>query len=165
LGRFLGLLPGPDLGIEGQPSAPYLPAYERYDGGLYRAAQLTRDDALGLSVGQVLILSALYGLVTALEPIRYYNLQMEDKLPDGGKVHEFWRNRQLRELVQEAIEHLGATTVWDLLSSKYRKALSPWPPQTLRAVYRTNDDKYRPLKSGSNHHRGKDLRGLLDGND
>jgi hypothetical protein len=43
------------------------------------------------------------------------------------------------------------------------KALKPWPPSSLRARRRTFDDKYGPLKSGSTHHRGRDVRRLLAG--
>lgn len=64
-------------------------------------------------------------------------------------------------LVREAIEHLSETTVYDLLSGDYRKALKPWPPSSLRAGYCTFDDKYGPLRSGSTHHRGMDVRRLL----
>jgi hypothetical protein len=43
------------------------------------------------------------------------------------------------------------------------KALKPWPPSSLRARRRTFDDKYGPLKSGSTHHRDRNIRRLLAG--
>ena len=41
LSRLLGLAPGPDLGSESQSAIEYMPAYERYDGHLYKEARLT----------------------------------------------------------------------------------------------------------------------------
>lgn len=161
LSRLLGLAPGPDLGSESQSAIEYMPAYERYDGYLYQKARLTDADALGRSGGRVLIVSALYGLVTALEPIRNYDLEMKCRLPNQGRVYTWWKQRRLGVLVHEAIEDFGETTVYDLLSGDYRKALKPWPPSSLRAGYCTFDDKYGPLRSGSTRHRGMDVRRLL----
>ncbi len=161
LSCVLGLAPAPDLGSEGGASIRYMSAYERYDGHLYKEARLTHEDALGCSGGQVLIVSALYGLVTALEPIRDYDLEMKSRLPNQGRVYTWWKQRRLGVLVHEAIEGFGETTVYDLLSGDYRKALKPWPPSSLRATYCTFDDKYGPLRSGSTHHRGLDVRRLL----
>ena len=161
LSCVLGLAPAPDLGSEGGGSIRYMPAYRRYQGRLYEKAQLTHEDALGHSGGQVLIVSALYGLVTALEPIRDYDLEMKCTLPNRRRVYTWWKERQLGLLVHEAIEHFGEATVYDLLSGDYRKALEPWPPSSLSARRVTYDDRYRPLRSGSTHHRGTDVRRLL----
>ncbi len=161
LSHLLDLTPGPDLGSEGGGSIRYMPAYQRYQGRLYEKAQLTHEDALGRSGARVLIVSALYGLVTALEPIRKYDLEMKCTLPNDGRVYTWWKQRRLGVLVREAIEGFGETTVYDLLSGDYRKALKPWPPSSLRATYCTFDDKYGPLRSGSTHHRGLDVRRLL----
>ena len=109
----------------------------------------------------MLIVSALYGLVTALEPIRDYDLEMKGTLPNGGRVYTWWKQRRLGVLVHEAIEHFGHATVYDLLSGDYRKALELWPPPSLRAKRETFDEKYGPLRSGSTHHRGVDVRRLL----
>ena len=161
LSRLLGLAPGPDLGSKGGGSIRYMPAYQRYQGRLYEKAQLTHEDALGRSGARVLIVSALYGLVTALEPIRKYDLEMKCTLPNRRRVYTWWKQRQLGVLVLEAIEHFGEATVYDLLSGDYRKALEPWPPSSLSARRVTYDDRYRPLRSGSTHHRGTDVRRLL----
>ncbi len=108
-------------------------------------------------------MSALYGLVTALEPIRDYDLEMKCKLRNRGTVHNWWKQRRLGVLVHEAIEHFGQATMYDLLSGDYRKALEPWPPPSLRARRKTFDEKYGRLRSGSTHHRGLDVRRLLSG--
>ena len=63
--------------------------------------------------------------------------------------------------MREAIEHFDEATVYDLLSGDYRKALAPWPPSSLSATRVTYDDVYGPLRSGSTHHRGLDVRRLL----
>ncbi len=159
LSRLLDLAPGPDLGTEVQNAILYKAAYQRYDGNLYREARLTDADALGHSGGRVLIVSALYGLVTPLERIRDYDLEMSCRLPDGRKVYTWWKDRDLGAFVCEAAERLCVDTICDLLSGNYRKALLPWPPSTLRATY--NLYQYPGRGTGSIFDRGKDLRRLL----
>ena len=163
LSNLLGLTPAPDLGSEGQNTIEYLPAYQRYGGNLYKEARLTNTDALWQSGGNVIIVSALYGLVTALEPIRDYDLEMKHMLPDNGRVYTWWKRRQLGVLVHEAMVQFGDATVYDLLSGDYRKALKPWPPDSLNARYCIFDERYSLLRSGSTHHRGMDVRRLLSG--
>ncbi len=131
-------------------------AYQRYDGNLYRRAQLKKADELG----RVFIVSALYGLLTAQERIRCYDLAMSDRLPNGRKVFDWWRDRNLGALVQEVIGNLGATTVHDLLSQNYRRALSSWPPSPVQTIYDCHN--YPGRGSGSNFDRGDDLRLLLE---
>lgn len=157
--RILGLALGPDLGADQDAGVEYLAAFRRYDGNLYRRAHMTEEDAAGQRGPRVLIVSALYGLLTALEPIRHYNLAMSDKLPNGQRVANWWKQRCLGSLVLEALKNLGASEVHDLLSANYRQALSPWPGPCLPFAYHGHE--YRGLGSGSDYHRGEDLRRLL----
>ena len=156
LSQLLHLPPGLDLGANARASVIYMDAYQRYDGNLYRRAQLTESDELG----RVLIVSALYGLLTARERIRCYDLAMCDRLPNGRKVFDWWRDRKLGVFVHEVIGNLGATTLHDLLSQKYRRALSPWPPSLVQAICDCHN--YPGRGSGSNFDRGDDLRHLLE---
>lgn len=64
LAESLGLEPGPDLGNAKAGTAPLKPAWQRYDGNLYRAAQLTQRDVQNPGT-VVLIVSALFGVVDA----------------------------------------------------------------------------------------------------
>lgn len=159
--KLLDLARGPDLGLERASYIEFMAAYRRYDGNLYRQARLTAEDWAGGSDTQILIVSALYGLLTAVEPIRQYNLAMSNRLPNGRRVSGWWTERKLGEIVCETLDRLRADHVQDLLSEDYRQALSPWPPSDLKATYTPHD--YPGLGSGSNFHRGDDLRRLLKG--
>ena len=72
----------------------------QYDGGLYNAQASFRDDiARGLNAGRLdlYILSAGYGLVHALDPIRPYEAEMK------GRVATMWRDAGLPEVIAELI--------------------------------------------------------------
>lgn len=161
LGALLGLAPGPDLGGCANGTIEYLPAYRRYDGNLYRKARLTEADASGASAGRVLIVSALYGVLTLAEPIRDYDLAMPNAVPGATRkgVSGWWKERGLGRLLAEAIEALSAEDVHDLLSGNYRQALSAWPPPLSQGVYRPH--AYPGLGTGSDYYRGDDVRRLL----
>ncbi len=137
-----------------------LPAFKRYDGNLYRKAQLSETQLTGHR--RLLIVSALYGLLDARDPIRDYNLQMSDKLPGRITVKRWWREHNLRDVVVNAVERLGAAQVHDVLSGNYRDALRGLP-QHLPAGRRCRPYDFPGLGTGSDYHRGDVVRGLLNG--
>jgi cytoplasmic iron level regulating protein YaaA (DUF328/UPF0246 family) len=104
------------------------------------------------------IVSALYGLLDGNDLIRNYNLKMDDKLPTGNKVAVFWKRHGLRDILLELISGVDAAEVHDLLSGKYREALSPWPDPRIRnfSLY-----EYPGMGHGSSYGRAKDLKKLL----
>lgn len=65
---------GSDFGVANPVEADYLPAYERYDGDLYRVPGVR--EILAQCHTKVLIMSALYGLLSPQELIQWYNLRM-----------------------------------------------------------------------------------------
>jgi Peroxide stress protein YaaA len=159
LAEMLGLEPGPDLGKPDSHKIEYRPAYERYDGNLYRKADLNRQDVDETGNSRILIISALYGVALAREPIRNYNLSMSDRLINGTIVSTWWKRRKLGEVMTEVFRYLGATEIHDLLSTKYRSALMPWLACQDHVSYVPYG--YSGLGTGSDYHRGSDLQKIL----
>lgn len=159
LARRVGVEPGPDLGApQKNASVEYLPAYQRYDGNLYRSARLGRELA---PVGSVTIhiFSALYGLLDARDPARVYNLKMAARLPGLGTIHRFWSNNGLGAAAAEVIRALAPSQVHDMLPEGYGRALAPWPPPDCAHVVRQY--KYPNLGMASDWARGRDLATLM----
>lgn len=159
LASLLALPSGPDFGKGSSEPIQYLPAFERYDGNLYRAANLKSEDIQGASGKQILIISALYGVVLPQEFIRHYQLSMSYRLPSALRVYTWWRRHRLGTIVSEIAAHLGATEINDLLSEDYRSALLPWPPSAYVTKY--YKPEFRKLGWGTDFHRGTDLRKIL----
>jgi len=165
LARLLGLPPGPDLGglASGEP-IQYLPAWQRYEGHVYSCKGMKELYPHAQSK-KILIISALYGLVDANDPIRRYDVHMGCKLPNGPKLKTWWKHRELGRIVEECILALKPTRTHDLLPpTTYRPALAPWPPRSFREEGITYDPRTYPgMRSGSDYHRCYELRCLLSG--
>ena len=101
-------------------------ALRQYDGGFYNADASFRDDlARGLGTGRLdlYILSAGYGVVHALDPIRPYEAEMK------GRVASLWRDTGLSGVIAELIHISRARRVfgffagpahWSGAHAKYR---------------------------------------------
>jgi len=140
------------------PKVDLMPAFRRYDGNLYRKAQLSVQELDNSH--RLFIVSALYGLLDARDPIRLYNLQMSDTLPGRISVKRWWREKGLIGVVSNVIEHLGPKRLHDLLSGHYRDALRQIPTVTPKnCLYRPYD--YPGMGTGSDYHRGSDLHQIL----
>lgn len=160
LACFIGLSPGPDLGYSNADGdVRFLPASERYDGNIYRAARfsLVWPQTEGRTV---LIVSALYGLLFADDLIRDYDLKMDSTGPDGFRLYTWWKHHGLGRQVADCAMSLQPTLVHDLLSGKYRKALEPWPRPEVRAVLRQYE--FPTLGMGADYARGRLLRKILE---
>lgn len=134
LAATLNYPPGPDLGFDHQhPHNQFLPAYKRYIGLIYSESHL--EELYPRSNLKILIVSALYGLVDADDPIRNYNLTMDDKI-NGSKVLRFWQELHLGEILCEYVHNTAPASVYDLLTENYRKAVPSWPgcPDITRQV-------------------------------
>ena len=126
LANILGLRPGHDLGFdEHTPGLQFMPAVRRYRGNLYKAASLDTI-AVNPNSYRVAIISALYGLIDSNDLIREYELAMDGRLPNGGRVYRWWKDRNLRDIVEEYIRQAHPTVVHDMLSINYHKAFNPW---------------------------------------
>ena len=101
----------------GDPSSPAIPAIDLYSGKLYSAAAKSlRAVAAGKHPDvEVLIVSALYGLVRLTEPIKWYDLTMGDSVGDGRQVYQYWTDTGLWKQLAAFIAEEGITNVWSLL--------------------------------------------------
>jgi len=157
LGRLRGFTPGFDLGAsDNSVAVEFRPAFERYDGIMYRRADFRR--LFSHFPGRVLIISALYGLLDAGDPIRSYDLSMNDHLPSGDSIWRWWKRRGLQELIAVSLGNLRPTEVHDLLIGSYRKA-AIFPETIDRFHVKTYN--YPGMGFGALYHRGDDLRKLI----
>lgn len=160
LAEMLHLEPGPDLGNASSTFLPLLPAWQRYNGYLYENARLAERDVVRPDT-RMIVVSALFGIIDVRDSIRKYNLAMTDTLPDGRKVHRFWRDQGLILTVQGLLRGIGAHELHDFLSGSYRRALKGL--ECGRSVdYAYLPRVYPGLGIGSDYHRGSELRALLD---
>ena len=109
----------------GLERAPTLPAIERYAGVLFGHL-----DAASLPVGaasrlnrDVVLLSALWGLVAPADRIPAYRLTMGTVLEPLGRLSGWWRPR----LSPVLDTRVAGAVVWNLLSGEYAAA---WRPLT-----------------------------------
>lgn len=149
---------GPDVGIPGaQTDAQYLPAYLRYIGIVYTVGRVQECYPCQSHI-RLVIISALYGLLDGDDLIQKYDLAMDDKV-SGQRLYTWWKRHKLVEIVEEYLLACKPVTVHDLLPINYLKALQPWPPESIRRIWKRLDCS--GLGQGSNYHRGKYLEKLL----
>lgn len=103
-------------------SAPTLPAYERYEGTLYKAIKATTftSHEVGMMRTHVLIQSALFGLISATDRIPWYRLSAGTVLPKVN-LKKIWKEHQ-----PAAWARLVDTPIIDLRSKAYVE-LAPIP--------------------------------------
>lgn len=95
--------------------APTMPAYERYEGTLYKALGIdsfTKHE-VDLMRGNVLIQSALFGLISATDRIPWYRLSANTLLPKVS-LKKVWREHQ-----DAAYNRLVDMPIIDLRSKAY----------------------------------------------
>ncbi len=95
--------------------APTMPAYERYEGTLYKAIGIdtfTKHE-VDLMRGNVLIQSALFGLISATDRIPWYRLSANTVLPKVS-LKKIWREHQ-----DAAYNRLVDMPIIDLRSKAY----------------------------------------------
>ena len=100
-------------------SSPTMPAYRRYRGVVHQALDLASLGARRRS--QVRILSGLWGLVTADDPVPAYRLKMSASLPGVGRLASFWRPTLTDEIAAIA----GRRVIFDLLPQEHAAAWEP----------------------------------------
>ncbi|GAB2461801.1 cytoplasmic iron level regulating protein YaaA (DUF328/UPF0246 family) [Conyzicola lurida] len=140
------------------PSAPVMPAIERYTGVLYDGLETSR-----LSVGErawvdrhVLINSALFGLIGAGDAIPAYRLSHDSRLP-GLPLKKHWRRSLQAVLADEP------GLLLDLRSESY-SALGPLPARDdavyLRVVTQTATGQKKALTHFNKKGKGVFVRQL-----
>ena len=99
-----------------------LPAFERFDGNMYR--YIPADAWARRSPGvEVVIASGLRGLVASRDPIPAYRLSMAEPTPPFGKLNRWWHDRGLPDILVAYLESIRPTHVVDLLSLEYRESV------------------------------------------
>jgi len=160
IARMFGYKPGMDLGVTRRAKLELMPASKRYDGNVYRKIDAHLWPAAGSrSSVQVVIVSALYGLLVPEEPIREYYRTMSDTVRPRITLARWWSERGLGELLVEYVQQTGARIVHDFLSGVYAgfaERLS-----SLKGHVKVCHHSYPRLGFGADHHRGWDVRSFL----
>ncbi len=145
------------------PEQSLLPAYKRYSGNLYKKISEqawkeldNREDV------ELVIISALYGVIYWDEPIIHYDIELTDPIKSRRRLNTWWKKKGLTEILSNYIEGEKYDVVRSFLSGNYRKALLDLEDKVdpICLLY-----EYPSLGSGSNYYRGKDIDdAILDRN-
>lgn len=139
--------------------ASTMPAIDRYTGVLYDALDPSTlsTDARAFAENTVVVHSALFGLVGALDPIPAYRLSHDSRVP-GVRLRAFWR---------ESLSSLLASrsdVILDLRSEGYAE-LGPAPARGgsafVRVVSVDADGRRRALNHFNKHAKGRFTRSFL----
>jgi cytoplasmic iron level regulating protein YaaA (DUF328/UPF0246 family) len=156
---------GPTLGGEVQRNrdllvSPVMAALDRFDGVLYDAldAPALSPEARAFAGEHVVIASALFGVVGALDPVPAYRLSPDSRLP-GLPLVKHWAAPVGAALRDRAREEL----VLDLRSEAYA-ALGPAPDGSwfVRVVAEDGAGRRRALNHFNKHGKGEFVRRMLD---
>lgn len=138
-------------------TSPTMPALDRYTGVLYDAldAPSLDADARAYAGRHVVVHSALFGLVGALDPIPAYRLSHDSRVP-GRRLKQLWRE----PIAAALAAHDGL--VVDLRSEGYVE-LGPAPPGSVfvRVVAVDGDGRKRALNHFNKRAKGEFTRALL----
>lgn len=149
---------GKDLGGDQDAPVPLLRAFERYDGNLYRRIENSYWQQLAeVDHVEILIVSALYGLLIPFEPIRNYNLMMNTSIAPRFRLSRWWVDQGLDALLKEYVIYNRISEVHDFLSGSYAIITKP----LLRTSIKVHHKTYKGLGSGTDYHRGRDINNLL----
>jgi hypothetical protein len=126
------------------------PAFNRYSGNLY----LDKRDDIDL-----VIVSALYGLIYWDEPIINYNVAMSDTVKPRCKLYNWWKQNRLECILATFLKNKKYNIVRSFLSGDYKKAI----PQIESEIDgHWLQYEYPGLGSGGNYYRGKDVANVLN---
>lgn len=103
-------------------SGPLLPAYLRFRGNMYRHIPRTAWEDRQEDV-EVLIVSAVYGVLASRDTAIYYERSMAERTPPYGKMNRWWHDRGVPKILAAYLKAVRPKTVVDLLSLEYREAV------------------------------------------
>lgn len=155
--------PGLDLGFENiEPRIDYLEAYKRYKGNLYSKISRSSWNKIKQSEElELIIVSALYGLVNWNEPIRNYNRTMDDHVHPRRRLNTWWSHKTLSSILLDFVIVNNIKTVHSFLSEKYAHAVQALSSNLKHNKVEYISHSYSRLGSGSNYHRGVDVNVLI----
>jgi len=143
---------GKDVGCRLDKNIHYLEAYRRYAGHIYCQISSSSWNKLKQNTSlDLVIVSALYGLLRYEETIQNYDLTMKDKIVNST-LKIWWKNNGLSGILKDYINKNKITKVYSVLSRDYTKALGNLLINTDVKIIYKDFSKY---KSGSNAYRGK----------
>jgi len=121
----LNIPEGSDMQVSSVDTEPeeYLPAYIRYTGRTY--SQISEEAWKALDGNEdmdMVILSALYGLMRYNEPVRNYDIQQKDKI-NGTRIMTYWKHNGAKEWLKDYILTNGYDEVKFVLSTSYSKII------------------------------------------
>lgn len=113
------------------------PAIQCFAGDTYQGleARTLSADAVSRALGQLRVLSGLYGLLRPFDAIRPYRLEMGSKLATtrGADLYAFWGDRIARQLRAEA-QAIGTKVLVNCASVEYFTAAAR-PALKLRVIH------------------------------
>lgn len=99
-----------------------LPAFERFDGNMYREIPADAWSRRSPAV-EVVIASALRGLVASRDLVPAYRLSMAETTPPFGKLNRWWHAHGLPGILAAYLSSVRPRIVVDLLSLEYRESV------------------------------------------
>lgn len=161
LGERLGYPEGEYLGGPGDVLVPLMRASARYDGNLYRKLDESVWSHLASSAHmEVLIVSAVYGLLTPWEAICEYNVKMDKAITPRVSLVRWWTGQGLGSLLIEYVRRSGASVAHDFLSGAYT-SISDELLSCLGDSVTVQRHAYPGLGIAADFQRGQDVRDLL----
>jgi len=136
------------------------PAFKRYSGNLYKQIphsawiELDKRDDIDL-----VIVSALYGLIYWDEPIINYNVAMSNTIKPRRKLYNWWKQNRLENILATFLKNKKYHIVRSFLSGDYKKAI---PQIESKIDCHWLHYEYPSLGFGSNYYRGKDVANVLN---
>jgi uncharacterized protein len=134
-------------------AAPTLPAHRRFTGVVHGNAGLAGLDPAAAPV-EVVLVSALAGLVGLEEPVPDHRLELTASVPPLGGLATTWR----RAVAAYATELASDRTVWDLLPGEHARV---WPVRSRGDADVVRVRFLRPDGRAANAARAKVAKGRL----
>lgn len=139
---------------------PLIPAFRRYSGNLYGQVKSETWNALRDRADvDLVIVSALYGLIYWDEPIIEYDAAMSGRVGERRRLHTWWRQNGLGEILATLISSRGYERVRSLLSGDYENAVKGAADLSTDADWLLYE--YSGLGTGSTYYRGRDINRVL----
>jgi cytoplasmic iron level regulating protein YaaA (DUF328/UPF0246 family) len=115
-----------------------LPAYRRFQGNMYRSIP---DEAWAQRAAnvEIVIASALRGLVASRDTVPAYALSMAEPTAPFGKMNRWWHDRGLPEILGSYLDSVRPRLVVDLLSLEYRHSVAGYAADLKGIDVRTID--------------------------
>ena len=144
-----------DMNFEGMGT----PAIFSYNGIQYKNMELNDFDSNDILFASehIFIISALYGIINATEPIQPYRLEMGGKIPEN--LYKFWDNKIYTKLFYDT------DTVINLASDEYSKSVTPFISEGNNFItvkfMKYSKGKYKTFATDAKISRGKMVRYIV----